>query len=316
MATHTSKSVIYAALIGNGLIAVTKFVAAGLTGSAAMLSEAVHSVVDTGNQMLLLFGIRSAARPPSAQHPFGYGLQLYFYTCVVAVLIFGGGAAASFYTGLEKIQRPISIEDPWINYLVLGFSAVFEGAVWLVAFRAFNEEREGRPWLMAIRSSKDPTVFTVLFEDTAAMFGLLVAFIGIFLSEHLDMPILDGIASMVIGAILATTAFFLANKSRSLLTGEAASHETRLGINRIARAAPGVVGLNQARTMHFGPNDVFVALSLDFEDSLPASEVERTVTHIERAIKAAHHDVTRVFIEAQSFDADRRGGEAKREEEL
>jgi len=315
MATHTSKSVIYAALIGNGLIAAIKFVAAALTGSAAMLSEAIHSVVDTGNQFLLLFGIRAAARPPSAQHPFGYGLQLYFYTFVVAVLIFGGGAVASFYSGLEKIRNPVSIEDPWINYIVLGLGTVFEGAVWLVAFRAFNEEREGRPWLAAIRSSKDPTVFTVLFEDTAAMLGLITAFVGIFLSEHLDMPILDGMASMVIGGILATTALFLGNKSRSLLTGEAASHETRLGINRIARAAPGVVGLNQARTMHFGPNDVFVALSLDFEDSLPAAEVERTVTYIERAIKAAHPDVTRVFIEAQSFDADRRGGETKREGE-
>ena len=315
MASHTSKTVIYAALIGNGLIAVIKFIAGTLTGSAAMLSEAAHSVVYTGNQVLLLFGIRSAAKPPSAQHPFGYGLQLYFYTFVVAVLLFGGGAVASVSRGLEKIKDPISVDDAWINYWVLAVSFVFEAIVWFVAFRAFNEQKGSRSWLATVRSSKDPTVFTVLFEDTAALLGLFVAFLGIWLSEALDMPILDGIASIVIGAILAVTAFFLSSKSRSLLTGEAASHDTRLGINRIARATPGVVGLNQAMTMHFGPNDVFVALSLDFEDSLPASEVERTVTHIERTVKANHPDVTRVFIEAQSFDADRRGGVTERGDE-
>jgi cation diffusion facilitator family transporter len=311
MASPTSKIVIYSALIGNGLIAATKFAAASLTGSAAMMSEAVHSVVDTGNQILLLVGIRSAAKPPDARHPFGYGLQLYFYTFVVAVLIFGGGAVVSITRGIDKIQHPVSIEQPWINYVVLGASAVFEAAVWIVAFRAFNHQRAGRPWLAAIRSSKDPTIFTVLFEDTAALLGLLAALAGIYLSEALNLPMLDGMASIVIGLILAATALFLASKSRSLLTGEAASHDTRLGINRIARATPGIVGLNQAMTMHFGPNDVFVALSLDFEDSLPAAEVERTVTHIEREIKAAHPDVTRVFIEAQSFDADRRGGMAE-----
>jgi cation diffusion facilitator family transporter len=308
MAAHTSKTVIYSALAGNAAIAVTKFIAAFLTGSAAMLSEAIHSVVDTGNQLLLLVGLRSASKPPSARHPFGHGLELYFYTFVVAVLIFGVGAVISFVHGFHKIQQPVSIEKPWINYAVLCFSIIFEGAVWLVAFKEFNKEREGRGWITAVRASKDPTVFTVLFEDTAALLGLIVALIGIWISEKLDMPKADGVASVVIGAILATTALFLAARSKSLLTGEAASFDTRLGINRIARAANGVVGLNQARTMHFGPNDVFVALSLDFDDTLPASEVEKTVTNIEREIKAAHPDVTMVFIEAQSFDADRRAG--------
>ncbi len=308
MASHTSKGVIFAALIGNTLIAVTKFIAAAVTGSAAMLSEGVHSVVDTGNQLLLLFGLRVSAKPPSARHPFGYGLQLYFYTFVVAVLIFGGGAVVSIMRGLEELHDPTPIHDPWINYIVLGISLLFEGGVWMVAFNAFRREKAGRGWVEAVRSSKDPTVFTVLFEDSAALLGLLVALIGIFLSVRLDMPELDAIASLVIGVILATTALFLGAKSQSLLTGEAASHDTRLGINRIARATPGVIGLNQAMTMHFGPNDVFVALSLDFEDTLTASDVERTVTSIERRIKDRHPDVTRVFIEAQSFDADRRAG--------
>ncbi|MBS0335172.1 MAG: cation diffusion facilitator family transporter [Proteobacteria bacterium] len=307
MASHTSKTVIYAALAGNTAIAATKFAAAGFTGSAAMLSEAIHSVVDTGNQLLLLLGLRRAAKPADARHPFGYGLQLYFYTFVVAVLIFGVGAVVSFMHGIAKIRHPHGIEHAWVNYLVLGLGILFEGGVWLVALKAFNRQRGGRSIFAEIRSSKDPTVFTVLFEDTAALSGLVIALLGVFLSEALDAPVLDGVASLLIGAILAVTAFFLASESQSLLTGEAASHETRVGINRIARAEPGVAGLNQARTMHFGPNEVFVALSLDFEDSLPAGEVERIVTRIEQRLRTAYPEIGQVFIEAQSFDADRRG---------
>jgi cation diffusion facilitator family transporter len=308
MASHTSKSVIYAALAGNTTIALTKLAAAGFTGSVAMLSEAIHSVVDTGNQLLLLLGLRRAARPADARHPFGHGLQLYFYTFVVAVLIFGVGAVISIWQGIEKIRHPAAVEHAWVNYVVLSLGVLFEGGVWVVALRAFNAERAGRPWLLAVRSSKDPTVFTVLFEDTAALAGLAVALLGVFLSETLDAPVMDGVASVLIGGILAITAFFLASESQSLLTGEAASYDTRRGINRIARAEPGVVGLNQARTMHFGPNEVLVVLSLDFEDTLPAGEVERIVTRLERKIKVAHPDVRQVFIEAQSFAADRAGG--------
>jgi cation diffusion facilitator family transporter len=310
MASHTSKSVIFAALAGNTAIAVVKFGAAAFTGSAAMLSEAIHSVVDTGNQLLLLFGLRRAAKPADARHPFGYGLQLYFYTFVVAVLIFGVGAVVSFLQGLAKVRHPEPVEHAWVNYLVLGFGVIFEGAVWLVALKAFNKGRGNLGLLAAVRSSKDPTVFTVLFEDTAALLGLAVALVGVGASQLLNMPVLDGVASLVIAAILAATAIFLASESQSLLTGEAADHETRVGINRIARAEPGIVGLNQARTMHFGPNEVFVALSLDFEDTLPAGEVERIVTRIETKLKAAYPEIGHVFIEAQSFAADRRGAEA------
>ena len=312
MASHTSKTVIYAALAGNTAIAITKFAAAGFTGSAAMLSEAIHSVVDTGNQLLLLFGLWRAAKPADARHPFGYGLQLYFYTFVVAVLIFGVGAVVSFMHGLEKVRHPTPVEHAWVNYLVLGFGVVFEGGVWLVALKAFNRQRAGRSAFAEIHASKDPTVFTVLFEDTAALAGLTAALLGVFLSQALHAPVLDGVASLLIGVILAVTALFLAYESQSLLTGEAASHETRVGINRIARSEPGVVGLNQARTMHFGPNEVLVVLSLDFEDQLPAGEVERIVTRIERKLRDAYPEVGQVFIEAQSFDADQRGNsEAK-----
>ena len=307
MASHASKTVIYSALAGNAAIAVTKFAAAMFTGSSAMMSEAIHSFVDTGNQLLLLFGLRRAAKPPTAKHPFGYGLQLYFYTFVVAVLIFGVGAMISILHGIEKIQNPHPIEHAWVNYSVLGLAILFEGAVWIVALKAFNQERGRKSWWSAVRNSKDPTIFTVLFEDTAALLGLITALIGVFLSEQMNLPVLDGVASVVVGVILAVTAAFLAWESQSLLTGEAASHDTRIGINRIARAEPGIEGLNQALTMHFGPNDVFVALSLDFKDSLTAKQVEETVTRLEQAIKAEHPDVTRIFIEAQSFDADRRG---------
>jgi len=310
MASHTSKAVIYSALAGNTAIAVAKFAAAAFTGSAAMLSEAIHSVVDTGNQIILLLGLRRAAKPADARHPFGYGLQLYFYTFVVAVLIFGVGAVVTFLQGLEKIRHPHPVEHAWVNYLVLGLGMIFEGSVWIVALKAFNRQRGGRSIMAEIVSSKDPTVFTVLFEDTAALIGLLVALLGVLLSETLEMPILDGAASLVIAALLAVTAFFLAVESQSLLTGEAASHDTRVGINRIARAEPGVLGLNQARTMHFGPNEVLVALSLDFEDSLPAGEVQRVVTRIETKLRRAYPEIGQVFIEAQSFDADRRGADA------
>ncbi|HEV7718731.1 MAG TPA: cation diffusion facilitator family transporter [Arsenicitalea sp.] len=303
MASHTSKSVIYAALAGNAGIAAVKFAAAIFTGSAAMMSEAIHSLVDTGNQLLLLFGLRRAARPATAAHPFGHGLQLYFWTFVVAVLIFGVGALVSIFNGVEKLTNPHPVDDAWINYIVLGLSMLFEGAVWIVALRAFNTQRGKTGLLAAIRASKDPTVFTVLFEDTAALTGLVVALIGVAGSQVLHMPVLDGIASIVIGLILAVTAGFLAFESQSLLTGEAADPETRAGIERIVKAEPGVERLNEALTMHFGPSDVLVALSLDFRDTLTAADVERTVSRIERAIKVAHPNVSRVFIEAQSFEA-------------
>ena len=309
MAANASRVVIFAALAGNTAIALTKFVAAGLTGSAAMLSEAIHSLVDTGNQLLLLYGLRRASRPASPDHPFGHGLQLYFWAFVVAVLIFGLGAAVSIMQGIDKILNPHPIEDAWINYAVLAVAIVFEGLVWIVALRAFRAEKGARGWVAAIRFSKDPTTFTVLFEDTAALLGLFVAFAGIWLSRTLAMPVLDGLASVLIGAILAGTALFLAYECQSLLTGEGVDSETREALMKIAAAEPGVDRVNELLTMHFGPDDVLVAMSLDFTDSLPASNVEVAVTSIEKSIKSAHPEVSRVFVEAQSFDAHLRSGQ-------
>jgi cation diffusion facilitator family transporter len=311
MAHPTSKKVIYAALAGNLAISVIKFIAAFITGSSAMLSEGIHSLVDTGNQMLLLFGIKQSKKKPTPSHPFGYGLRLYFWTFIMAIMIFGLGAGVSIYEGVSKIIRPHPIQNATINYIIIGLAVLFEGYVWIVALKAFSKVKGDVGWIKAIRYSKDPTLFTVLFEDTAALLGLLVAFTGIGLSQLLDQPVLDGVASVVIGLILATTAAFLAFESQSLLTGEGASPQVRASITSIAKTQAGVERVNELLTMHFSPQDILVALSLDFENGLTAFQVEETVTSIERNIKAAHKEVTRVFIEAQSFEGHFEGRERK-----
>ena len=301
MATHGSTTVVYAALAGNALISITKFVAAALTGSSAMMSEGVHSLVDTGNQLLLLHGIRQSKKPPTKAHPFGFGLQLYFWAFVVAILIFGLGSGISIYEGIDKIRHPHPVSSAWVNYIVLSLGLVFEGAVWVIAFRSFQKDRGPRTILQAVRASKDPTVFTVLFEDTAALLGLLTALIGIFLAERLEMPVLDGVSSVVIGLILAITAAFLAYECQSLLTGESVAPETREGLRKLLEQTEGVAHVNELLTMHFGPDDVLVVVSLDFDDALGAADVEETVDRVENAAKTAYPIVKRIFIEAQSL---------------
>ena len=305
MAVHSSKKVIYAALLGNTLIAISKYGAAWFTGSAAMLSEAVHSTVDTGNQALLLYGLKRAARPADADHPFGHGLQLYFWVFVVAVLIFGVGAGLSLLHGIEQVYQPHAIENAYVSYVVLGLAMAFEGYSWIVALLEFKRSQGEFGFLAAMRLSKDPVVFTVLLEDSAALLGLVVAMIGVGLSQALDLPILDGVASIAIGLILATTAAFLAHEAQSLLTGEAVDPEVRTYIKRIATAEPGVAGINEVLTMHFGPREVLVTLSLEFADKLSATSVENAVSAIERRIRTAHPEVARVFVEAQSLLAHR-----------
>jgi cation diffusion facilitator family transporter len=305
MAAHSSKKVIYAALIGNSAIAVTKFGAAAFTGSSAMFSEAVHSVVDTGNQILLLYGIRRSGREPDDQHPFGYGMELYFWAFVVAILIFAGGAGISFYEGLHKIQTPEPLTSAYVNYIVLGLAILFEAGAWWVAFRAFRATKGRRSYFAAVRQSKDPAVFTVLFEDTAAMLGLVVALVGIWLGELLGMPVLDGVASIGIGLILAATAIFLAYECKGLLIGESVSPEVRRGIEAIIKEQPGIERINEQRSMHLGPEDVLLNLSLDFASGLSADQLEAAIAAIERQIKSRYPQVKRVFIEAQSWTAHR-----------
>jgi cation diffusion facilitator family transporter len=306
MAAHSSKKVIYAALAGNGLIAMTKFAAATFTGSSAMFSEAIHSLVDTGNQVLMLYGLRRARRPADDMHPFGYGPELYFWTFVVAVLIFGLGAGVSFFEGFDRISHPEPVTNPVVNYAVLGAALVFEGWAWFIAFKEFQRSRGNMGFFAAVHRSKDPTVFTVLFEDTAAMLGIVVAFAGIALGQLLDMPVLDGVASVLIGVILTAIAAVLAYECKGLLVGERADSETIAGIKRIALDQPVVKEINETLTMHLGPEDVLLNLSLDFDDRVPSEEVEKAVSEMEIAIKEAFPEITRVFIEAQSWTMHRR----------
>ena len=301
MSAQGSKKVIYAALAGNSLIALTKYAAAAFTGSSAMLSEAVHSTVDTGNQLLLLHGLRRARRPADREHPFGYGMELYFWTFIVAILIFALGAGVSIYEGVQKVIEPHPFSDPHVNFIVLGLAIVFEGGSFWVAWKEFGRRKGDLGTLQAVRRSKDPATFTVLFEDTAALLGLLVALAGIGLGVALDMPVLDGVASLVIGAILALTAVFLAIECKGLLIGEAAAPEVVEGIEKLLKAEPGIVHINELLTLHFGPRDVLLTLSLDFSNDLTAEEVERLISRLEERIRTAYPQISRVFIEAQSW---------------
>ncbi len=307
MATHSSKKVIYAALAGNGLIAITKFAASAITGSSAMLSEAIHSVVDTGNQGLLLYGMRRAARPRDERHPFGYGMEIYFWAFVVAILIFAVGAVVSIYEGVHKLNNPSPIASPYINYLVLTFAMIFEGIAWTIAYKEFTKLRGNHSIFEAVRRSKDPTVFTVLFEDTAAMLGLIVAFIGIFISSHYGIPWVDGAASIGIGLILGGTAVLLSYETKGLLIGEAASPELISTIKKMLDTHQDILHVNEFRSMHMGPNDILIALSLDFEDQITAGDVEREISQLEKQIKDQFSEVKHLFIEVQSksgHDAD------------
>ncbi|CTQ53738.1 Ferrous-iron efflux pump FieF [Roseibium album] len=300
MAGHGSKKVIYAALVGNSLIAVTKFAAAAYTGSSAMLSEGIHSLVDTGNQGLLLYGLKRSKQPADKRHPFGYGAELYFWSFVVAILIFAVGSGVSIYEGIQKVLHPHPVSSPYIAYIVLGCAMVFEAVAWWIAYKEFNQARGKKSVFAAVRDSKDPTVFTVLFEDSAAMLGLVVAFLGLLGVQYLGLAWLDGAASILIGVILAGTAALLAYETKGLLIGEGASPEVLVKIGSIISATPAISNLNEIRTLHRGPQDILLALSVDFIDEITAGTVEETIYSLERTIKMEMPAVTRLFIEVQA----------------
>jgi len=297
-----SNFVIYAALAGNLLVAATKFVAAWLTGSSAMLSEGVHSLVDTVNEILLLYGLRRSGRPRDTTHPFGHGRELYFWSFVVALLIFAVGAGVSFYEGVMHILMPEPIETPSTNYIVLALSAIFEGVSWTVALREFNAEKGEFGYLEAIRKSKDPTTYTVLVEDTVAILGLAIAFVGILLAQLLDEPRLDGLASVLIALLLGAVAIFLARESKNLLIGEPALPEVRDAILRVAQADAAIRKANGVVTTQFGPNQVIASLSVEFADHLTANDIEHCVERIEAAIQKDHPEVTTLFVKPQAHD--------------
>lgn len=294
--------VIFAAIAGNTAIAVTKLSAAFITGSSAMLSEGIHSLVDTGNQGLLLYGIRRAKRPPDPQYPFGYGKEIYFWSFMVAIGIFALGAGVSIYEGIDHILHPDHMKDPLINYFVLGAALVFEGFSWTVAFREFGKIKGKLSYIEAIRRGKDPSMFVVLFEDSAAIVGLLVALLGIGLAQITGIPWFDGAASIVIGLILAFTALLLATETKSLLIGESASQEILTGIRRIVSQERGVVGVKELLTLHMGPDFILVTMAVDFRDALDAPSIEETIARIDRAIKRDYPEVKKIFIEAESLN--------------
>jgi cation diffusion facilitator family transporter len=308
-----SKTVIYAALAGNAAIAVTKFAASLFTGSSAMLTEAIHSVVDTGNQGLLLWGMRKAKRPPDDRFPYGYGKEIYFWSFVVAIMIFAVGAGVSIYEGIKHLQHPREITDPIVNYVVLASAMVFEGAAWLFAWKGFRETKGQMGYFEAVRHGKDPTMFVVLFEDSAAMLGLVVAFVGIALGQITGNLYFDGAASVIIGLILATVAAWLAYETHGLLIGEAASERVRQQIRRLIVTHPGIRQLSELLTMHMGPDSILVTASVDYLDGWSSTQVEASVAELNAKIREAVPGVRRVFIEVEAPAAHRKQIDASRE---
>ncbi|NNF51144.1 MAG: cation transporter [Gammaproteobacteria bacterium] len=295
-----SKKVIFAALIGNGLIAITKFIAASITGSSAMLSEGIHSVVDTGNQVLLLYGLKRAKKPADKRFPFGHGKEIYFWSFVVAILIFAVGSGISIYEGIHHVLHPAEIKSPMINYVVLGLAMIFEGVAWAIAFKEFKKTKGQWGYFEAVQRGKDPTLFVVLFEDSAAMAGLIIAFVGIWLTQVTGIPYFDGIASILIGIILGGTAAWLAYETKGLLIGEAANDRVVNGIRELVMACDEIDHVNDILTMHMGPEFILLNLAVKFKDERRANELEEVVQGLERDIKKQFPMVKRIFIEAES----------------
>lgn len=288
--------VLYAALAANLGIAVAKFVAAAITGSSSMLTEGVHSMVDSGNQGLLLYGQRRAKRPPDAEHPFGYGRELYFWAFVVAILIFGLGAGVSIYEGWKHIAEPEHLRDPLVNYIVLAVAFALEGTSWGIALKEFAASKGEMGWWEAVRESKDPAGFIVLFEDSAALAGLLVAGIGIWASHAWGDPRIDGAASIAIGLILAAVAILLAREAKGLLIGERANPEVVTCVRTILGRQREIVRINHVRTIHTAPDRIFVAISADFEDDLSMGAGEALIERIEQELKAALPTLSSIYI--------------------
>ena len=303
MSDSGSKTVILAAMTGNALIAVSKFIASVFTGSSAMFAEGIHSVIDTGNQALLLFGMRQARKPPDAKFPFGYGKEIYFWSFMVAVLLFTLGAGISIYEGVEKILHPHEISHPYINYAVLGLAVLFEGTSWFIAAKEFRRVKGSWGVLETVRRGKDPNKFLVLFEDTAAIAGLLLAAAGLALVQITGIGLFDGIASIGIGLILAFSSVWLAIETKGLLLGEAANQHVVEAIEEILNADPAVARVNEVPTMHIGPEFVLATISLRFKDGLTGQQLQDAIARMDIKIKRKCSTVKRVFIEAE-YEAD------------
>lgn len=286
------------ALFANGLITILKFVAAFLTGSAGMMAEALHSLADTTNQVFLLLGLRFYKRPASEKHPFGYGMERFFWSFIAAIFIFGVGATYAIYEGIEKLRHPHPSENIFWAYVILGISFVLESAsIGLALYQEINEaHHEGMSFGEYLRESKDPTAKTVIFEDSAALIGIVIAAIGIYLSEHYG-AYWDGIASITIGVVLAIVAFSLGRSSRALLLGEAATPKTVSKIRKAIESHNDVDDVLELLTMHLSPKQILINAHIDLKDSIQTTEATKTIREIEDLIKKAEPDVDRIFLE-------------------
>jgi cation diffusion facilitator family transporter len=300
MASPGSIKVIFAALIGNLLVSLTKFTAAFITGSSAMLSEGIHSVVDTGNQILLLYGIKRSKQPADENFPFGYGKEVYFWSFIVAILIFAVGSGLSIYEGIHQLTDPRPISNVYVNYIVLGLAIAFEAAVWWIALKEFNKERGRKGIVEAIRKQKNPSTFVVFLEDSAALLGLTAALIGIMISHTTGNTLYDGIASVIIGLILAMIAAFLAYETKGLLIGERANLHIIRNIKTLVSAHESVDHVNEVLTLHMGPEFILVNISVDFKDDLKSGDLEVAIVELDKMIKEQHDVIKRIFIEAEA----------------
>ena len=303
LSTDSSLFVVWAALLGNLLVAGTKLAAAGVTGSAALFSEAVHSFVDTGNELLLLWGIRRAELLPDEVFPFGHGREVYFWSFVVAMLVFALGAVVSFFKGVAQITAPSAVERPAVIFIVLALSALFEGATWLISLRAFRRTGARRSFWRTLRGSKDPPKFMVLLEDSAALLGLAIAAVGTWLAVSFDEPRFDGLASVLIGVLLTAVALVLAAKTKDLLIGERASPELIQEVMQIVAGFEGVEHANGVLTTQLAPDQVIAIASIAFADSLTTPQIEKLVEDIETAVIAKRPEIGRLFVKPQTPQA-------------
>jgi cation diffusion facilitator family transporter len=296
----SSQTSVVVALVGDLLVAMSKIAAAIWTGSAAMASEAIHSVVDTTNEILLLYGIHRSKQKSDAEHPFGHGREVYFWSFVVSLLIFALGAGFSIYEGVSRVLDPVPIESPGISYIVLALAFIFEGGSWLVSLKQFREAKGELGFFDAFRISKDPPSFMTLFEDSVALIGILIAAASTFAAVTLARPEIDGIGSVGIGLLLAVTSVFLARESKSLLMGEPAYPFVRESILSIANAHPGCLRANGLITAQLGPNQVIAMLSLEFSDTMVAPEIEQAVVGLEKSVREANPEIVALFVKPQT----------------
>jgi len=312
----STKKAIYAAIIGNFAIAVTKFIAAGISGSAAMLAEGIHSLVDTGNGGLLLVGLKKSKQPPDDRHPYGYGKEVYFYALMVAVLIFGLGGGISIYEGITHMlealdpEHTIHMGDPTLSYIVLSLAIVFESVVWYIAWKEFQKAKGDASAWSFIRRTKDPTIFAVLFEDSAALAGLVVALLGVSLSQALEMPVLDGAASVLIGLILCIVAAALLYECKGLLIGESADPDVMQTVRRLVEDDAAIREVVRGLTLHMGPERVVLNLDVKFDPVLEAEAVEAAVDRLERGVRQEYDAVKYIFVEAKSLAGRQRDGQS------